>query len=260
VPGTGQRPNGHAHIGHAPCLELVSECSLEAAADDQAAGELAEGEVELGASFPAGGDAPVVVEPGVGAFDRPPFACLWVALAALAGAAAAHDVWLDPAAAQALAQMLGVIAAVGQERVGPVGVSGTQGRQRVDKREQVAALVFVCAAQAERERNTAGVTGEMQLGGRPAPVCRAFPDPGAPLFAGTIVASTSARSQPIASASPSRACSRSTSRSHTPARCHSSSRRQHVLPDGRPGSCGNARQGIPQRNTNRIPSKHARSS
>jgi hypothetical protein len=32
------------------------------------------------------------------------------------------------------------------------------------------------------------------------------------------------------------------------------------LPDGRPGSCGNARQGIPQRNTNRIPSKHARSS
>jgi len=44
-------------------LEVVSKCSVESAAEDDGGCELGEGEVELGSSFPAGGDAAVVVEP-----------------------------------------------------------------------------------------------------------------------------------------------------------------------------------------------------
>jgi hypothetical protein len=44
-------------------LEVVSKCSVESSGEDDGGGELGEGEVELGSSFPAGGDAAVVVEP-----------------------------------------------------------------------------------------------------------------------------------------------------------------------------------------------------
>jgi len=43
--------------------EVVSKCSVESSAEDEGGCELCEGEVELGSSFPAGGDAAVVVEP-----------------------------------------------------------------------------------------------------------------------------------------------------------------------------------------------------
>jgi hypothetical protein len=48
-------------------------------------------------------------------------------------------------------------------------------------------------------------------------------------------------------------------RCQTPARCHRTSRRQHVLPEPQPISRGNMFQGIPVRSTNKIPVKTARS-
>src|SRR5262245_1777275 len=48
-------------------------------------------------------------------------------------------------------------------------------------------------------------------------------------------------------------------RSHTPARCQSRRRRQHVIPDPHPISCGSICQGMPLRRTNRMPVRHARS-
>ena len=81
-------------------LEVVSKCSVESAAEDECGGELGEGEVELWSSFPAGRDAAVVVEPGVGAFDRPAFGCLRVAGAALAARVLLDDPRLDPAFAE----------------------------------------------------------------------------------------------------------------------------------------------------------------
>jgi len=48
-------------------------------------------------------------------------------------------------------------------------------------------------------------------------------------------------------------------RSHTPARCQSRRRRQHVIPDPHPSSCGSICQGMPLRRTNRMPVRHARS-
>jgi hypothetical protein len=51
----------------------------------------------------------------------------------------------------------------------------------------------------------------------------------------------------------------SCSRCQTPARCQSTSRRQHVLPDPQPIWRGNICHGIPDRSTKRMPVKIARS-
>jgi len=48
-------------------------------------------------------------------------------------------------------------------------------------------------------------------------------------------------------------------RSHTPARCQSRRRRQHVIPDPQPSSGRSICQGMPLRRTNRMPMRHARS-
>ena len=80
-------------------LELLSKCAFEAAAEDDGAGELCEGEVELGSAFPAGRDAAVCVEPGVGAFDRPALGCLRVACASRAARSFLDYAWIDAALA-----------------------------------------------------------------------------------------------------------------------------------------------------------------
>jgi hypothetical protein len=48
--------------------------------------------------------------------------------------------------------------------------------------------------------------------------------------------------------------------SHTPARCHSSRRRQHVTPEPKPSSAGRCVHAIPVCNTNKIPCNASRSS
>jgi hypothetical protein len=101
---------------------------LEDAVDDHRAGELEECEVELGSAFPAGGDAPPVVQPCVCALDRPAVTRLRIAafcnaapaafhhprarLCRFAGFAAAADHRLDATYAQLATQLLTVVAAV----------------------------------------------------------------------------------------------------------------------------------------------------
>ena len=80
-----------------------------------------------------------------------------------------------------------------------------------------------------------------------------------PPFAGTSEAPTEAREQSMASASRRRFRSSCCSRRHTPAWCQSRSRRQHVIPEPQPNSCGNICHGMPLRRTKRIPLRHARS-
>jgi hypothetical protein len=48
-------------------------------------------------------------------------------------------------------------------------------------------------------------------------------------------------------------------RCHTPASCHSARRRQHVIPDPNPSSCGRNSHGIAVYSTNRIPHRTCRS-
>src|SRR5215471_19348100 len=78
-----------------------------------------------------------------------------------------------------------------------------------------------------------------------------------PKTARTELPSTTARDQSIFS----RCQSRSTKwiNSQMPACCQSRTRRQQDMPEPHPSSCGSISQGMPLRNTNRIPARHARS-
>lgn len=114
---------------------------------------MCEGEVELGSSFPAGGEAAVVVEPGVGAFDRPAVVCLVVADAAGSAFPFLRDVRGDAAFAQRLAEPVSVVAAVGKEPARPIlaaVATDAQPRQRVHRGERVHAVVPVSRAEQER--------------------------------------------------------------------------------------------------------------
>ena len=71
--------------------------------------------------------------------------------------------------------------------------------------------------------------------------------------------STTARDQSIWSSRASQSSSAKWIRSHTPACCQSRKRRQHVIPDPHPSSCGSICQGIPLRRTKTMPVRHARS-
>jgi hypothetical protein len=80
----------------------------------------------------------------------------------------------------------------------------------------------------------------------------------APFFAGTLAASTAARSQSMPSAAPSRSSMVWWMACHTPACCHSCSLRQQVMPQHPPTSCGKYSQGIPVWRTNRMPRNASR--
>jgi hypothetical protein len=142
-----------------PNQELLSKCAFEAAAEDDGACELCEGEVELGSALPAGRDAPVCVEPGVGAFDRPALGCLRVACASAAARSLLDYAWIDAALAQRGADVFGVVAAVGEQLVGSFTAAATQRRDRIDDRDRVSAVVVVCRAQDDSERGAVAVAG-----------------------------------------------------------------------------------------------------
>jgi hypothetical protein len=139
--------------------ELLSECAFESAAEDDGECELGEGEVQLGSAFPAGCDPPVCVEPGVGAFDRPAFGCLRVADTALAAAAFLDDPRFDAALAQRGPDVFGVVAAVGQQLVGPFTAAAAQRRDRIDHRDRVPAVVVVRGTQQDGQWGTVAVAG-----------------------------------------------------------------------------------------------------
>jgi hypothetical protein len=77
-------------------------------------------------------------------------------------------------------------------------------------------------------------------------------------LAGTLALSTQARLQSIAPARPRRSSRTRCSFFQTPAACQSRSRRQHVMPDPQPLSCGSISQGTPLVSTNRMPVSAAR--
>jgi len=111
----------------------------------------------------------------------------------------------------------------------------------------VALLVLVAGRQPDRQRRAGRVDRQVETAAGAA--AEAARDLGAPLLASTSEASTIARDQSIRSASASRCCRRSSSAAQTPARSHSSRRRQQVWPEGSPSSRGSARQGTPWRST-----------
>jgi hypothetical protein len=74
---------------------------------------------------------------------------LRIAGSALVGAATSDDARLYRPGGECLTQVLGVVAAVGQQGVGSVPAPAAERRDAIDERQQVAALVLVGAAQRD---------------------------------------------------------------------------------------------------------------
>ena len=207
-----------------------------------------EGEVVVGFAVAAGGDAAHCFQPGVGALDRPAVpglrvACFEVSFLAapdlacgladgdrLALAARLADPRLDLALKQRLFERARGVAAISPElaRLDPLL------EQPVDKRDQVPLLVLVAGSEPDRERRALGVYGEVVAAAGPA--AERARDRFAPFFASTREASTITRDQSSLSAARNSSCSNRIAAVSRPRRCHSSSRRRQVSPEGRPSS------------------------
>jgi len=138
---------------------------LDGLPDCERGRDLDHGEPVVGASFPAGRDAPPVAQPAVCAFDRPAFAAVGVAGFRSAAAAAedelvgvqgfrfaaaapAADHGFDAACTQLGSELFAVVAAVGPQLNRPQ----VAGKQLIDKRQELEPLVLVAGADPDRKR------------------------------------------------------------------------------------------------------------
>ena len=128
----------------------------------------------------------------------------------------------------------------------------------IDRRLQHLGVMDIGRRLGYGERDPVSVCHNMALRARFAAICRIRSGFSAPPGAGTLAESSDARDQSIWSASPSRSSSIWCILRHTPASCQSRKRRQQVMPLPQPISWGSISQGMPLRNTNRIPVNAAR--
>lgn len=177
-------------------------------------------------------------------------------------AAASRDQWLHAERAHEAAVFVVVVAAVTEHDIGaapgPTALA-PHGRHCLKQRDELGDVVAVAAGQGDGKRDAGGIGDQVVLAARPAPVDRASSRLEAPFSALMWEPSTAAREKSRASALRSLAKSASWSRGQTPASVHSAKRRQQVMPEPKPSSCGRCSQTIPVCRTNRMPWNTSRS-
>jgi len=137
--------------------------------------------------------------------------------------------------------------------------SAAQRRNAIDQRQELRHVVAVRRREGRDNRNPVGVGENMMFRPGLTAIGRVRSSFFPPRSARSEALSTTARAR---SSWPRRRNSVSNtrwSRFHTPARCHRTSRRQHVLPEPQPISFGSIFHGMPLRSTKRIPVSTARS-
>lgn len=219
------------------------------------AGEGAHGFVDVGAARVAAGEVAVGVQPGDGALHDP-------TLASEPGTVAAFllgDLGDDVAFAEFFAVALGVVGAVGVQAPGPELAVVASRRDTINQLGELGDVVAVSAGQRDCQRGAVAVDDQVVLAARTGAIDGRGTGLLAPPLARTCELSTTARDQSIWPASCSSSNSTWCSRFHTPASLHSCRRRQQVIPDPQPISCGRSSHGIPVFNTNKIPVNAARS-
>ena len=188
--------------------------------------------MEIGPTLIANGEAAKAIEPRQGALDHPampsqPFPRL---------DPPAGDARRNAALAAGDATARIVVAFVSMQfggtstRSAPSAVWLLDRRDRIQDRLEHARVMDIGRRERHREGDPAAVDHKMALRARFAAVRRIRSGRFAPLLAGTLAASNAARDQSSLSASARRCKSSRCRRSHTPARCQSRSRRQHVIP------------------------------
>lgn len=214
--------------------------------------------MDIAAAFVADGEAAELCEPSQGPLDDPPVSPQ--SLAALD--TAAGDPVLDATAGESLTTAAVVIGFVGVQLRRPFAWPSpalADWWDSIDDRLQHPAVVDVGACQLQREGNALRIGEDVALRAGLAPVGRVRACRRPPFFAAIEALSREARLKSIPFWRPSRSRSARCRRSHTPAFCQSRKRRQQVMPEPQPISRGSNSQGVPERNTNRIPVSAARS-
>ena len=206
-------------------------------------------------------EATEAVEPGERPLDHPA-----IAPERLAGLdPPARDAAGDATAAQIVPTAWEIVALVGMQLGRPLPWSAVRSLDRCDRFDQFFEddrVVDIGRGEPDREWDALAVDHEVPFRPRFATVGRIGADRlvrSAPLFAGILEASRLARDQSMVSAFPNRSSTARWSRCHTPACCHSRSRRQQVTPLPQPSSWGRYSQGSPVLSTKRMPVSAARS-
>jgi hypothetical protein len=201
---------------------------------------------EANAQLAEGGD------PGVGSLDDPAM----TAQAIIAFDAFSRDPHLDATTPQMRSAALVVIALVGMKPIRPAARLADAPWHRWQSIDQVFEddrIVPVCSGHAKHHRDAVAIRDDVAFAAEFAAVGRVGTCELAPRGLATLAPSTLALLKSSWPAALNCANSSRCKRCHTPAVCHSRSRRQHVMPLPNPNSWGRSSQAMPVRKTKRIP-------
>jgi hypothetical protein len=200
---------------------------------------------------------PILMQPGNTAFYHPAID----AQSASVFSPAFSQQGDNSSAAKLLPMRLGVIAPITKDAVRTLNWSANLAcdcRDTVNQRQKLCDVVTVCTGQYHRKRDTIGVCYQMVFRPFLAAIRRVWACFCPPKTARTDDESTTAREKSIWSACRNLFSITWCISSHTPAFCHSCNRRQQVIPQPQPISCGRSSQPIPVFNTNNIPVRTSR--
>lgn len=243
----------------ARALEHISKPALKDSQTDQSAAECEQGQMHFAETLVADRQAAVAGEPSEGALDHPAIAPQPLAGVDLAPRDTRNDA-AQPTGTAAAAMIIGFVGvqlcrAVPRSATPPAANRGNGIEQALERQM----IVEIRCTHISNERNAAPLDHQVLLRARAALVGGVRPGVLAPLLAGSDLESSTTRLQLSRPERSSRSSSLRCSRSHTPRRCHSRKRRQHVTPEPHPSSGGSADHGAPVARMNRMPRKASRS-
>ena len=214
--------------------------------------------VDVITSLVADAETPILMQPREAALNYPPIDSKSTAIAS----ASSSQNWLDALSAKLFAVWLAVVATITQHRSRTsqrsANFSGNSG-DGTNQRQQLRHIVTVGAGQSHCQRDTIGVGHHMVFRALLAAIRRVWPGFCPPKTARTEAESTTAREKSIFSACLNLLSNTWWILSQTPAFCQSRRRRQQVMPEPQPISCGKSSHAIPVLSTKRIPVRAARS-
>jgi len=200
--------------------------------------------MKIGAFLVSHAKATVLMQPAVRSFNDPAVPAQSAAMECIA----ASQMWLDAALPQRVAMPLGVVRPVAIHGIGTMAWPArlaVDRRNRVDQRYQLRDIVTVGPRDDRGQRDAARIRDNVVLRAGLATIGRIRPGLRPPKTARMLELSRLARDQSILSPAFKRSSSTRWSVSHTPAAVQSRRRRQHVIPQPQPISCGKSSQGMP---------------
>jgi hypothetical protein len=154
----------------------------------------------------------------------------------------------------------GVIAPVAQDALRAMTRMSSRSLQwwdRINERERLLRVVSVGPRELNGQRNSLSVANQMPLAAKFGSIGGVRSRLAPPKTARTELLSTTARDQSICPERASQSSKTKWRSCQIPRSCQSRSRRQQLIPEPQPISCGSISQGIPLRRTNTMPVRHA---